>query len=148
MSRTVYYEGVIGMEVTDRSSEQTPAKLAQRVEAARQLWPEAELDEFEIVGHAWRPVLIRRSDGVQFRVFDHDPFMQQDPAAAGVACWLVDGGGQLVFLRHRDAPDPAVSQSLPGRFYAGRVEQAPGGQLEVVDEKTGARTKLATGALR
>lgn len=142
---TVYYPGVIGMEVTDRAPEQAAAKLSQRVEAASHYWPRVELSEFEVVGNHWRPVLIRRSDGVQFRVVDHDPFMQEDPSAAGIVCWLVDAGGQLLFLRYRDAPDAPVSRSIPGRIYSGRLQQTAGGQLEVVDQRTGAKTKLEGG---
>jgi hypothetical protein len=140
--------GAWGEEITDRDAARHEAEVAQRVEAASHYWPRAELDEFELIGNSWRPVFVRRSDGVEFRLLNFDPFLQQNPAASGVECWLQDAGGQLLFLRRRGALDVPVAQTVPGRFYAGRVEQTAGGQFEVVDVESGAKTKLASGALR
>lgn len=146
MTTERFYDGVIGMEVTDHNPERYQAEVAARVEAARRLgWPQAELSDFEVIGSSWKPVFVSKADGTQYGVVSHDPLLQANPPAQEVACFLLDGAGQLVFLKHRGAAAAPVSQTIPGRLYSGRLERRDG-RYEVVDVRSGAATELGHGA--
>jgi hypothetical protein len=137
---------VWGMQITDHHPERHRAEVAARIEAARSLgWPEVDLSDFEVIGSSWRPIFVSKADGSQFRVIDFDPLLQEDPRAINVAAFLLDGAGEIVFLKHRGATTTPVRESVGGRLYSGKLERLDG-KYQVVDSKTGATTELGHGA--
>ena len=62
----------------------------ERVEAARELFPEATLDDFELVGNTGRRFR-HRETGAEYMVAQDQVLMARDPRKSGVEFFIVAG---------------------------------------------------------
>lgn len=113
-----------------RGARFTPQGDPQRVEAARALFPEASLDEFEAVGVTGRRFR-HRETGREYSVAQDQVLMERDPRKGGVEFFVL-AAGQILFMRPRGW-DGDIEVGIPGQIISGRLRQAPGGGVRVVD---------------
>jgi hypothetical protein len=110
------------------------AATPERVEAARLLFEEATLDDFEPYGN--RGKLRHRETGVVYTLAQEQVLMAQDPRKSGIAFFIV-AGTRLLFLRPRGF-DGNVELGIPGQIVGGQLQGTPDGGVRVVDVKSGA----------
>ena len=77
-----------------------------RVQAARQHWPEAPFSDFEVQETGPdRYRLIDKATGTRYRPVGYDPLLAERPRNCAVLVFTVDAGGSLLFLRREDTPE-------------------------------------------
>ena len=106
----------------------------QRIEAARQLFPEASLNDFEAVGRTGRR-LRHLESGREYMVAQEQVLMARDPRQSGIE-YFVLAGDRLLLLRPRGFD--AAEVGIPGEIVSGELRQSPGGGVRVVDGRSGA----------
>jgi hypothetical protein len=105
----------------------------RRIEAARRMFEEAALDDFEPYGI--RDKLRHKVSGVVYAIGQEQVLMARDPRRTGVDYFIV-AGDRLWFLRPRGWSDAECG--VPGELIAGELRRSPGGGVQVVDRRTGA----------
>ena len=143
--RMILSTGGWGMELKgDQQPENQLAELRvehrvtpQRLAAARKLFEEASLDDFEAVGQTGRR-LRHLATGREYQIAQDQPLMERDPRRSGIEFFIV-AGDWLHFLRPRGFD--AAEVGVPGEILSGELRQAPGGGIRVVDARSGAVIK-------
>jgi hypothetical protein len=94
-----------------------------RLERAKEFFPQARFSDFDVsqVGPD-RYRLTDRATGVAYRVVGYDPLLSERPRSCAVACFTVDAGGSLLFLRREDTPEQPVEASVDD--WSSRNEEA------------------------
>ena len=106
----------------------------ERLDAARELFPEASLSDFEVVGVTGRR-LRHRESGADCMVAQEQVLMERDPRKSGVDYFVV-AGDRLRFLKPRGW-NGNEELGIPGQILSGRLEAGPGGSVRLVDAKSG-----------
>ena len=106
----------------------------EKIEAARELFTEARLADFEAYGSTGRR-LRHIESGQVFSVAGDQVLMSRDPRKSGVDCFVV-AGDYIWFLRPRGWHGNE-ELGVPGTILSGRLEAGPGGSVRLVDGKTG-----------
>lgn len=112
-----YPPGVVGYaDVHKQASE-------HRVAQARRFFPEASVDDFEVIagtnGRRWRD----RATGREYRRDGSDPLQLRDPKKSAISCFVILGW-QIVYLR------PRGQQAVEESVWIGDVPQ--GGMIKGV----------------
>jgi hypothetical protein len=106
----------------------------RRVEAARQLFVEATLDEFEAIGVTGRK-LRHRETGREYVIAQDQVLMSRDPRRSGIEFFII-AGDRLWFLRPRGWHGD-VEVGIPSEVISGELQRSPSGGVRVVDKHTG-----------
>ena len=122
MKELTYPPGVIGMQVTDGPSpERVAAMRAHELEKARRIAPQADFSDFDVVRTG--PVgwsFIDRATGTEFRRVAGEVLNDPDATRVSrlnIACFVVDAGGALHFLRVRGTAATPTSVIYHGEVY-------------------------------
>lgn len=95
-----------------------------RVQAARQYFPEAPFEDFAV--QQTGPDRYRLTDpatGVAYRVVGYDPLLSERPRDCAVSVFTVDAGNSLLFLRREDTPEQPVESAV--NDWTSRSKEAP-----------------------
>ena len=116
----IYGDGSYGREVKDPFPEGVLAFIqpheyanTERLERARAIFPEADLNDFELVETGidkW--LFIDRATGEKYRRVEYDPLLQMNPRATDITTFCVDAGGRFHYLRPIGPPVPEESAVL------------------------------------